>query len=39
MSFAEHDYGGGLSVSKLFQLIEITVMVYGDKVLLLLELK
>ena len=39
MGFGEHDDGGGLSVNQLVQLIEITVIVYNDKVLLMLELK
>ena len=39
VGFGGHDDGGGLSVYQLVQLIEITAMVYGDKVLLMLELK
>ena len=39
VGYGEHDDGGGLSVYQLVQFIEITVMVYGDYVLLLLELK
>ena len=30
MGFSEHDDSGGLSVYQLIQLMEITVMVYGD---------
>ena len=30
MDFGEHDDVGRLSVNQLVQLIEITVMVYGD---------
>ena len=39
MGFDGHDDVGGLSVYQLVQLIEITAMVYGDQVLLMLELK
>ena len=39
MGYGEHDDGGGLSVYQLVQLIEITVTVYGDEVLLMLELE
>ena len=30
VGFSEHDDSGGLSVYQLIQLMEITVMVYGD---------
>ena len=39
VGYGGHNDGGGLSVYQLVQFIEITVMVYGDQVLLLLELK
>ena len=39
VGFGGHDDGGGLNVYQLVQLIEITAIVYGDWVLLMLELK